>query len=238
LAFLLASSSVLKAEPPFINEIPIISKPHNESNIIDVREDRKPDIFLHKETGSKSLADFGDFLRDTQNAYAGIWVFRAIYVNDKNTQLVIDPRKWWKNISHFQNRGHRGSIAWDDGDRIMTNWVKHPTFGAAVYLYYRAIGYDRPASALGSFLQSALFEYTIEGIMRPPSFQDLIVTPGAGIPLGIILEETSYWLDSRDSGFLKAMSYLVNPTKIFIKQNKNVNLMPLMSQFVSIGFDW
>jgi hypothetical protein len=74
--------------------------------------------------------------------------------------------------------------------------------------------------------------------MRPPSFQDLIVTPGAGIPLGIILEETSYWLDSRDSGFLKAMSYLVNPTKIFIKQNKNVNLMPLMSQFVSIGFDW
>jgi hypothetical protein len=238
LTLFLTSSSIIKAEQPFSNDIPFLAKPHNESAMIDTRKDRKPDISFQKEVRSKSLADFGDFLRDTQNAYAGIWVFRAIYVKQKEEQLIIDPRRWWKNISHFQNKGHRGAIAWDDGDGFATNWVKHPGFGASVYLYYRALGYNRPTSAFGAFIQSTLFEYTIEGIMRPPSFQDLIVTPCAGVPLGIILEETSNWLDNRENGFLRAMSYLINPTKIFIKGNNNVNLSPLMSQYVSIGFNW
>ncbi|MCI0455006.1 MAG: DUF3943 domain-containing protein [Candidatus Dadabacteria bacterium] len=234
----LAFSNAIKAEPPFSYDIPILAKPYDESAFIDITEDRKPDILLKKEAQSKSIADFEDFLRDTQNAYAGIWVFRAIYVRQKDEQLIIDPRRWWKNISHFQNKGRRGAIAWNDGDSFMTNWIKHPGFGASVYLYYRALGYDRPTSTLGTFIQTTLFEYTIEGIMRPPSFQDLVVTPGAGVPLGIILEETSDWLENRESGFLRAMSYIINPTKIFIKGRNNVNLAPLTSQYVSIGFDW
>jgi hypothetical protein len=32
-----------------------------------------------------------------------------------------------------------------------------------------ALGYNHPTSAFGAFLQSTLFEYTIEGVMRPPS---------------------------------------------------------------------
>lgn len=235
----LASYGGVFAEPPFSDDIPILAKPYDESTFIDIMgNEKKPDIFLIKESRLKSLADFEDFLRDTQNAYAGIWVFRAIYVKQKDDQLIIDPRRWWKNISHFQNNGRRGLIAWNDGGGIMTNWVKHPAFGAFAYLYYRAIGYNRPTSAFGAFVQSTLFEYTIEGIMRPPSLQDLIVTPRAGVPFGIILEETSNWLEDRDSGFLRALSYLINPTKIFIKGSNNINLTPLMNQYVLIGFNW
>ncbi len=192
--------SGLKAESRFNEEIPIPSKPHDESSVIDVRDYRRPDILLQKETRPKSLSDFGEFLRDTENAYAGIWTFCAIYIRQKD-QLITDPITWWKNITHFQNNEHRDSITWNDGDAFITNWVKHPAFGPSVYLYYRVRGYDRLASALGGFLQSALFEYAVEGINRPPSLHDLVVTPEAGIPLEIVLEKTSNWLENRDNVF-------------------------------------
>lgn len=164
-------------------------------------------------------------------------MFRVAYIRQKD-QLIIDPVTWWKNITHFQNHEHRGSITWNDGDMFITNWIKHPVFGASVYLYYRARGYDRPASAIGAFLQSTLFEYTVEGIDRPPSLHDLVVTPAAGIPLGIVLEEASNWLENRQNGFLRAASYIINPSKIFFRGDNRVNLGPIRSQYIAIGFDW
>lgn len=223
---------------------PVLMSPVNDSVFIDVREYRKPDIVLEKEAKDKSLADFDDFLRNTRNVYFTLWLIRIVQVNmldinRKEDQVIINPFTWWKNFFGFQNKGkRRGDFEWKDGDRFKTNWVAHPAFGAYSYLYYRAKGYNRYTSALGSFVQSTLFEYTIEGVIQSPSIHDLVITPAIGVPLGIVLEETSDWLESRDNGFLHAVSYVVNPLKIIVPDEENVNLGPIVSGQVVIGFQW
>ena len=222
----------------------VFMSPVNNSVLIDIREYRKPDIVLKRESGSKSLADFEDFLRNTRNVYFSLWLIRIVQVNmldinRKEDQVIINPLTWWKNFFGFQNKGkRRGDFKWKDGDRFKTNWVAHPAFGAYSYLYYRAKGYNRYTSAFGSVVQSTLFEYTIEGVIQSPSIHDLVITPAIGVPLGMVLEETSDWLESRDNGFLHAVSYVVNPLKIIVPDEENVNLSPILSGQVVIGFQW
>ena len=223
---------------------PIFMSPVNDSVFIDISEYRKPDIVLEKEVKNKSIAEFDDFLRNTRNVYFSLWLIRIVQanmfdINRKEDQVFINPLTWWKNFFGFQNNGdRRGDFEWKDGDSFRTNWVAHPMFGAYSYLYYRAKGYNWYTSALGSVVQSTLFEYTIEGVIQSPSIHDLVITPGIGIPLGIVLEETSDWLESRDNGFLHAMSYVVNPLKIIVPDEENVNLSPIVSGQVVIGFQW
>lgn len=223
---------------------PLPMVPVNKSTFIDITDYRKPAMEFRRETDTKSLADFGDFLRNTRNVYFTIWLIRIAQVNmmdinKKESQVLINPLSWWKNFFGFQNDGNRrGGFEWKDGDRFTTNWIAHPAFGAYSYLYYRAKGYDRFTSAFGSVVQSTLFEYTIEGVIQSPSVHDLVITPGIGIPAGIVLEETSNLLESSNSGFLQAMSYVVNPVKIIVPDSDNVNVGPLVSGQVVIGFHW
>jgi len=223
----------------------IISRtPANSSVFIDLRDKNRVDIIFRKELNDKSLADFGDFLRDSRNVYFTIWLIRIIQVNaldvhNKEQQTFVNPLRWWRNLFGFQNKSRkRGDFELKDGDSFKTNWVAHPAFGAYSYLYYRAKGYNFYTSALGSFAQSALFEYTIEGVTQSPSIHDLIITPGVGIPVGIILEETSDWLVGRENGFLNAVGYIVNPMKIIVPERDKVNVGPLISGQIVIGFQW
>ncbi len=218
--------------------------PANSTVFIDLKDRNKANITFRKELNDKSLADFSDFLRDSRNVYFTIWLIRIIQVNaldvhNKEQQTFINPLRWWRNFFGFQNKSRkRGDFELKDGDSFKTNWVAHPAFGAYTYLYYRAKGYNFYTSTLGSFVQSVLFEYTIEGVTQSPSIHDLIVTPGVGVPVGIILEETSDWLVERNSGFLKAMGYIVNPMKIIVPQRDRVNVGPLVSGQLVIGFQW
>lgn len=242
--FFIVSVSSAKSDPVFGYDAAPLMRPVNDSTYIDIREYRKPDITLKKQEKTKSLTDFEDFLRNTRNVYFTIWLFRIVQVNmmdinRKEQQVIINPLTWWKNFFNFQNNdSKRGDLEWEDGDRFKTNWVAHPIFGAYSYLYYRAKGYNRWTAAFGSVVQSTLFEYTIEGVIQSPSMHDLVITPGIGVPVGIILEETSDWLESRDNGFLHAMGYVVNPVKIIVPDRDNVNLSPLVSGQVVIGFQW
>ncbi|MCL4245265.1 MAG: DUF3943 domain-containing protein [Candidatus Dadabacteria bacterium] len=223
---------------------PLPTVPINESAFIDITDYRKPSLELRRQADTKSLADFGDFLRNTRNVYFTLWLVRIAQVNmmdnnSKENQMLINPVRWWKNFFGFQNDGkRRGDFKWEDGDRFTTNWIAHPAFGAYSYLYYRAKGYDRFTSAFGSVVQSTLFEYTIEGVIQSPSVHDLVITPGLGVPAGIVLEETSNWLESTNSGFLRAVSYVINPVKIIVPDKDNVNVAPLVSGQVVIGFHW
>ncbi len=218
-SLLVVCTGIARADTIFGDTSPVLMSPVNSSVLIDSAEYRKADIEFYKEAERKSLADFEDFLRDTRNVYFTLWLVRIVQVNimdisNKEKQVLINPFRWWKNIFGFQNKNRkRGDLEVQDGDSFKTNWIAHPAFGAYSYLYYRAKGYNFYTSALGSVVQSTLFEYTIEGVIQSPSIQDLIVTPGIGIPAGVVLEETSEWLESQDSGFLKAASYIVNPVK-------------------------
>lgn len=218
--------------------------PANSSVFIDLKDKNKAGINFRKELNDKSLADFNDFLRDSRNVYFTIWIIRIIQVNaldvhNKEQQTFINPLRWWRNFFGFQNKNRkRGDFELKDGDSFKTNWVAHPAFGAYTYLYYRAKGYNFYTSALGSFTQSVLFEYTIEGVTQSPSIHDLVITPCVGVPVGIILEETSDWLVKRESGFLNAMGYIVNPMKIIVPERDKVNVGPLITGQIVIGFQW
>jgi hypothetical protein len=246
LAFIISANTGGSAisETIFGDDSMISMAPANSSVFIDLRDENKADINFRKELNDKSLADFGDFLRNSRNVYFTIWLIRIIQVNaldihNKEQQTFINPLRWWRNFFGFQNKSRkRGDFELKDGDSFKTNWVAHPAFGAYSYLYYRAKGYNFYTSALGSFVQSTLFEYTIEGVTQSPSIHDLIVTPGVGVPIGITLEETSDWLVERDSGLLNAMGYIVNPMRIIVPERNKVNVGPLISGQIVIGFQW
>lgn len=218
--------------------------PANSSVFIDLGDQKKADIRFKKELNDKSLNDFSDFLRDSRNMYFAIWLLRIVQVNtldisNKEQQTFVNPLRWWRNFFGFQNKSRkRGDFELKDGDSFKTNWVVHPAFGAYTYLYYKQKGYNFYTSAFGSFLQSAMFEYTIEGVAQSPSIHDLLVTPGVGVPIGIVLGETSNWLIDQPSGFLNAMGYIVNPMRIIVPERDKVNVGPIVSGQLVIGFQW
>ncbi len=97
--------------------------------------------------------------------------------------------------------------------------------------------YDRAASSLASFELSALYEYTVEGWMQSPSITDLIVTPSLGVLSGITLEETSNLLAKSDSQFIRALSYVVNPAKIVIRDGQ-LSWSTVLSRTITFQFSW
>ena len=236
----------------------VVDDLYDDTPRVLTRPPKPIDITLKKESygieyieREKSLkSDFDEFMKETLFDYSIIWAGRFYFVPKNATQLFDFP-KWFHNISGWQ--GCRGIMARDnlcspartpflkpalwDGDALHTNLERHPAFGAAAYLYYRGMGYDRLTSSFASFLQSALFEYTIEGWQQSPSFTDIIVTPGLGVPFGMFLELTSNWLAGRDSQVLRVLSYVINPTKMFAS-NGNIALQNFQGGTVSLQFNW
>jgi len=169
-----------------------------------------------------------EFLRDTAIAYSFQWVARWFYVRNKNSRIFDTSfSKWWDNITQWPE--------FEDGDDFFTNLITHPIIGSVNYLYYRQMGHSFWVSALGSAVQSTLFEYTIEGLVETPSGSDLIFTPLLGVPLGYAMEKTSDWLE--DTGFIpaKILAYIVNPTKNFIHDRQVGVINPFSNQFMSIS---
>ena len=193
------------------------------------------DLTLKKESRSpgrknkeKSIgSNLGEFTRDSFIGYGIVWAGRT-YIAPKNAQVVITDflPKYLRNLTGWQDfngaRSRKSLLSPPllDGDSFETNFIKHPVAGMSFYFYYRALGYDRTSSALGCFLQSTLFEYTIEGWQQSPSLNDLILTPALGIPVAILLEEISDWLAERDNQVLRALSYVVNPTRILAPEGE------------------
>ncbi len=171
---------------------------------------------------------FKAFARDTAIAYTAIWAARFFYVRNKNSRIFdTSLSKWWNNISQWP--------VWDDGDSFFTNWVTHPIVGSQDYLFYRAMGHSRWVSALGVVVQSTLFEYTVEGLVETPSLVDLVSTPGVGVPMGILLEESSNWLVSTDFVPAKILGHILNPMRNFVHDRQIGVYNPFSKQFMSVS---
>ncbi|MGQ0794292.1 MAG: DUF3943 domain-containing protein [Deltaproteobacteria bacterium] len=184
-----------------------------------------PETFREK---SDDSTGYKKFLTDTAIHYGFIWGGRLFYVRLKNDRIFdASLSQFFDNFTKLPE--------FDDGDGFETNFVFHPLFGAEYYLFYRARGHGILASALGSFVQSALFEYTVEGLVERPSAPDLLFTPGIGVPLGIGLENLSAWLIKRENPIARTAAYLVNPTRLFI-ENGNIGLInPVAGTFAFKG---
>jgi Domain of unknown function (DUF3943) len=169
-------------------------------------------------------AGFKAYLIDTSIWYYVQWGARLYWVRDKSLKIFnTSLSKWWDNITEKPE--------WNDGDTFLVNWVAHPFFGMLSYQFYRARGHSMWASALGSVIQSTLFEYAIEGIAIQPSLHDLIVNPGVGIPLGISMEYVSEWLYEQDSSVARFGAYVTNPMRLFVRDRHIGILNPASGTF-------
>jgi len=200
-----------------------------KSKSIDLSS-KDPSLRFHKEELKSIGRNFNEFARASVIPYMWNWTERLIIApgNVKNV-FTNSISQYFHNISGWQGckldspgcdniRTSFWDFPFSDGDFTNTNYFQHPLSGMATYLYYRQIGFDRVSAGFGSAMHSFLFEYTIEAWQQPPSFNDLIVTPALGIPIGIVVEISSDWLGRRDSQFLRALSYIVNPAKILIPE--------------------
>ncbi|MFQ5823989.1 MAG: DUF3943 domain-containing protein [bacterium] len=129
------------------------------------------------------------FLRTTLLSYTFQWGFvftinRGLGREIRNSNF----KRWLKNITTLPEI--------PDGDHWITNYIGHPLLGASIYAFYRNRGFSNKASIAGTFLQSTLFEYTVEGWKKPPSGIDLIVTPVVGSIIGSQVGMSSFILSS------------------------------------------
>jgi len=172
--------------------------------------------------------DFNDFARASIIPYAWNWTERLLIAPQNVTNVYSNnPSGFFDNIISWQGckksfcgdnsiRASFWSFPFSDGDNSNTNYFQHPLAGMTTYLYYRAVGFDKVTSSIGSVMHSLLFEYTIESWQQPPSLNDIIVTPLIGIPLAMVLEYFSSYLLQTDSQFLRALGYMLNPATILI----------------------
>lgn len=181
-------------------------------------------------TGNDDVKKLGvkDFLRDTAISYGLMWAMRFFYVRNKDERIFSASFSgWWDHITE--------PPVIDDGDGFQTNYVTHPLIGAVQYLYYRAMGWGYWGAFLGAFVQSTLFEYTVEGTVENPSLPDLLSTPGIGAPIGFLAETISDWLITRDSRVAKVAAHVVNPMRNFVHDRKLVLLNPITGSFEFSG---
>jgi Domain of unknown function (DUF3943) len=211
----------------------LIPKPY--SNSIDLTIRRNPYTESYKADNKSFTSDLSDFTRSSVVLYSALWTERTFIAPGNFDRLFTTSLpSYLHSISGWQGcegtKARNGRCAHprrsffkpplNDGDSFRTNYVEHPFAGMTFYLYFRARGYDRMSSGLGSFMLSALFEYTIEGWQQSPSFNDVIATPGLGVPIGIAVDETSSWLTSRNSPFLKVVGYMIDPMRLLVNDDK------------------
>ncbi len=167
---------------------------------------------------------FKTYMEDTTIWYGAQWAARLWWVRDKNLKIFDGSfHTFWDNLT--------SEPLWNDEDDFVVNWVLHPFFGMLSYQFYRARGHSVWASALGSVIQSTLFEYAIEGWAVRPSGLDLIVTPALGVPLGWTMEQLSEWLIEQDSSAAHVAAYVTNPTRIFVKDTQFGLINPVTGAF-------
>lgn len=125
-------------------------------------------------------------------------------------------RNYRKNFMHFVF----------DQDEPIWNLAAHPMVGSLYYLTYRASGYSQFEALKMAFIQSAIFETTIEIITERPSIQDLYQTPILGSMLGFALERVSLYFLNTDNSFLKVLGHIMNPPTLFDFFEHKVQLVP------------
>lgn len=121
------------------------------------------------------------------------------------------PPNWAEDAWLTMKESFSNSPVWDKDDWHL-NYIGHPVAGS---YYYNALR-SQDASVFHSFLfgtaQSFIWEYIIEGMAEPPSAQDLIVTPIAGLILGESTHQLTMTMRRNGFNFFEKIFVLIfNP---------------------------
>jgi hypothetical protein len=119
--------------------------------------------------------------------------------------LALGTSGYWllmnRNVADWDNprpeQRFDGSAWVLDNNSLWVNYVGHPLTGGLSYSYARANHYSVAASFGYSFLTSFLWEFVLE-FKEKVSTNDVIVTPGAGLPIGEFVHKLGMYLDSGD----------------------------------------
>jgi hypothetical protein len=135
-------------------------------------------------------------------------------------EVMMGQKGSWKEY-----RENFGKTVFDQ-DEPFWNWIVHPISGSQLYLFYRAMGYDRRDSFAMTFISSTLFEYTIEIYSEPASYQDLYQTPVLGAAFGYGIELLSTELLNRPSKLAQFFGRVINPLS-YIVDRDTASVAPL-----------
>ena len=177
---------------------------------------------------------WGDYAIDLALAAVATFAWkRALNVTAARRILVESYDDWGDKLS--------AQPPINDGNLWLTNWVLHPMLGMYYYQWFRSRGHSRMLSALGVFIESTFHEYIIESSFEPASGIDLLLTPGLGIPLGILTDEVSVrWVRS-DSTTKRVLAYVMNPflTMPWSRWRRDIAWNPREDRLsIRLGFDF
>lgn len=122
---------------------------------------------------------------------AAYWIFQ-----DRNVADWDNPRP----LERFEAQ------AWIlDNNSLFVNWMGHPLTGGLSYSFARANHHGVAVSFGYSFVTSFLWEFVLE-FKEKVSVNDVIATPGAGLPIGEFVHKLGLYLDTGDgsSGLVDA----------------------------------
>lgn len=145
---------------------------------------------------------FGQYCRDTAVLTVAVFAWKRALNATAARRMFVD---------HYQSENFTTMPFINDGNNWTTNWVNHPLVGMWYYQYFRSFGHSRLASGFGSFFVSTVHEYLIETSFEPASGIDLLLTPGLGVPLGILTDEVSVDWARSDSRVKRFAAYVINP---------------------------
>jgi len=152
----------------------------------------------------------------------GYWVFRNDNVTDwDNPQLA-------KRVN--------GSAWVFDNNGLGVNFLGHPAWGSLTYSFARA-NHQSVAGAFGySFLFSFIWEFVIE-FKEKVSINDVIVTPGAALPVGEFFYKLGLYLDTGHEGSssVQALRWLLG-TGVALDRKLDGRAPPHVERYDNLGF--
>jgi hypothetical protein len=123
-----------------------------------------------------------------------------------------------------------------DNNNLGVNFLGHPATGGLSYAFARA----NHQSVLGSFgyafLTSFTWEFAIE-FKEKVSVNDVIVTPGAALPIGELFHKLGLYLDTghRSSTLVSALRFILG-TGVAVDRRLDGRPPPRVKTFDSLGF--
>lgn len=122
----------------------------------------------------------------TMGSVLAVWSVLYWLMMDRNVADWDNP----KPLERFDGRAWRL-----DNNSLPVNFIAHPLMGGGSYSLARANHHHSATSFGYSFLSSFLWEFVLE-FKEKVSVNDIIVTPGTGVPVGEFFYKLGMYLDT------------------------------------------
>lgn len=168
-------------------------------------------------------ASAGQRLLELGIVYTVQWSYYLVFQWD-----TIQEHGSWKNYQNIYQPHF-------DRDSYNYNLIYHTITGTYYYLFYRSRGNTKGRALMWSAISQLLFEFTIEVITEPPSFQDMYQTPIFGAIVGMGLEYLSTMLLNTDCVAAHILGYVLNPFALLPFSSYETAAIPMVTR-TGVGY--